>query len=87
MLKFLFTILFFGLILVSLLGFSVIRSFKSFFFGSPKNKDKQRTVNNRRRTNNTNKSQNTTTQQYHQPRKKVFAEDEGEYTDYEEIKD
>jgi len=84
MLKFLFTILFFGLILVSLLGFSVIRSFKSFFFGSPKDKNKQRTVNNRR-TNNMNKSQNTTTQQHH-PRKKVFSEDEGEYTDYEEIK-
>jgi len=84
MLKFVFTILFFGLILISLLGFSVIRSFKSFFFGTPKNKSKQRTTaSNQRSAGRTQKPMNN----QQQTRKKVFAEDEGEYVDYEEVKD
>lgn len=81
MLKFLITILFFVFILISLLGFSVIRSFKTFFLGDTKNKNKQRNARNQR----ANTKQNTTRQQ--PTRKKVIPEDEGEYVDYEEIKD
>jgi len=84
MLKFVFTILFFGLILVSLLGFSVIRSFKSFFFGNSKDKSKQRTTTNQQRSSG--RTQNTMNTQ-RPARKKVFTEDEGEYIDYEEVKD
>ncbi|MDR0347873.1 MAG: DUF4834 family protein [Tannerella sp.] len=83
MLKFLFTLFFLAFVLVSLLGFSVIRSFKSFFFGSSKDRNRQRTVHNRR--TDTNKSQNTTAKP--RSRKKVFDRNEGEYTEYEEIKD
>lgn len=86
MLKFFFTILFLGFILVSLLGFSVIRSFKSFFFGNPKDRNRKRTsVNSNQQQRN--RPQNTTTQNSPPPRKKVFADDEGEYVDYEEVKD
>ena len=85
MLKFFFMILFLGFVLVSLLGFSVIRSFKSFFFGNPKDRNRKRTnVNSNQQRS---RSQNTTTQNNPPPRKKVFTEDEGEYVDYEEIKD
>lgn len=84
MLKFLFVIFFFGFILVSLLGFSVFRSFKSIFFGDPKDRNRKRTNSNQQPRNRT---QNTTAQQNPPPRKKVFTEDEGEYVDYEEVKD
>jgi hypothetical protein len=85
MLKFFFTILFLGFILVSLLGFSVIRSFKSFFTGNSKDRNRKRTTVNSNQQRS--RSQNTTTQNTPPSRKKVFADDEGEYVDYEEVKD
>ena len=85
MLKFLFIIFFFGFILVSLLGFSVFRTFKSFFSGDPKDRNRRRTTMNSNQQRN--RPQNTTTQNNPPPKKKVFADDEGEYVDYEEVKD
>ena len=81
MLKFLITVFFLVFILLSLLGFSVIRSFKSFFFGSPKGHNKRRTATNQRAS----RTKNTTAQR--PSRKKVISDDEGEYVDYEEVKD
>ena len=85
MFKFFLTIFLIGFLLVSLLGFSVIRSFKEFFFGSPKNKSqyRQRAASQSRQRSHTKSSTNR-----QQPnRKKVIDANEGEYVDYEEIKE
>ena len=80
MFRILFIIFLFGFILLSLLGFSVLRSFKEFFFGSPKSKQRAASQNRQR-----NQTKNSTNSQK-QSRKKVIAADEGEYVDYEEVK-
>ncbi|MDR3261239.1 MAG: DUF4834 family protein [Tannerella sp.] len=79
MFKFLFFIFFFVFILASLLGFSVIRSIKSFFFGEPKSRNRQRSApyNQQRSKPASGK----------RPYKKIIPEEEGEYVDYEEIKE
>ena len=79
--KFLMIIFLIGFTLVSLLGFSVLRSFRDFFFGSPKSK--QRSTSQSRQNNQTKGSAN----RQKQSRKKVISADEGEYVDYEEVKD
>ena len=78
--KFLMIIFLIGFTLVSLLGFSVLRSFRDFFFGSPKSK--QRSTSQSRQNSQTKGSAN----RQKQSRKKVIAADEGEYVDYEEVK-
>ena len=83
MFKLLLVIFLFGFILVSLLGFSVLRSFKEFFFGSPKSRNKQRSASQSRQNGSTKSSTN----RQQKSRKKVIASNEGEYVDYEEIKD
>lgn len=79
---------FFFILLVFLMGFSILRTFKNILFGSgAKNakKDEQR-----RQTNNPNASasgENGFNEEYKTtPRKKIFTKDEGEYVDYEEVK-
>ena len=79
MLKFIAFIFFFFLILVSLLGFSVLRSFKSFFFGRPGNSRTQSRTSapgGRQRAQDNSRS-----------RRKIIPREEGEYVDYEEVKD
>lgn len=81
MLKFLLIIILMFALLVFLLGFSFLRFLRDMFFGSsernqrPKQQAKQRS---RQR------------QTYSDPeppkRKKVFTPEQGEYTDYEEVK-
>jgi len=81
MFRIFFMIFLFGFILLSLLGFSVVRSFKEFFFGSPKSKQRaasQSKQNNQSKTSTNHQKQN---------RKKIISADEGEYVDYEEVKD
>ena len=80
--KFFLIIFLIGFTLVSLLGFSVLRSFKELFFGS--SKSRQRPSSQRRQNSNTRSSNSANRQQ--PPRKKVIAADEGEYVDYEEVK-
>ena len=82
MFKFLLTIFLIGFLLVSLLGFSVIRSFKEFFFGSPKSKNRQRAASQSRQSNT-----KSSTRHQQANRKKVIDSNEGEYVDYEEIKE
>ena len=81
--KFVLIIFLFGFILVSLLGFSVLRSFKNFFFGKPNDRNKQYSASQNRQNS---KTKNSTNQRQTQ-RKRVIADNEGEYVDYEEIKD
>ncbi|MDD4516183.1 DUF4834 family protein [Massilibacteroides sp.] len=86
MFKFLFVLFFFFLLLLSLLGFSVLRTFKHILFGKGNsNGDKG---GQRRQTTSSNRgqSQSSKAHQNEAPRKKIIAEDEGEYVDYEEVK-
>ncbi|MDR3269052.1 MAG: DUF4834 family protein [Tannerella sp.] len=80
MFKFFMILCFFAFILVSLLGFSVIRSVKSFFFGDPrsnKNRTHSTAHGQQQRTGRQTSSGKQTS------RKKVIPENEGEYVDYE----
>jgi len=64
------------------MGFSIIRSFKEFFFGSPKSKNRQRSASQSRQS-----STKSSTRPQQSKRKKVIDSSEGEYVDYEEIKE
>lgn len=86
MFKFLFVAFFFFMLLLFLMGFSVVRTFKTLLFGKDTNADKQKqqrktSSSSRQRTDGTNSNAS-----YEAPRKKIIAEDEGEYVDYEEVK-
>lgn len=89
MFKFLFVMFFFFILLVFLMGFSILRTFKNMLFGSGSSNGKR--GEQRRQTSNytggqqsshdTNENDYTTVN-----RKKIFAKDEGEYVDFEEVK-
>ena len=81
MFKFLFLLFGFFLLLVLLLGFSVIRTFKRILFGAPK------TETCRRHTNPTAGQQQARAEEYAAAKKKLFTKDDGEYVDYEEVKE
>lgn len=72
-------IFFFGLILLLLVGFSVSRIFKSLFSGSPKR--------HRTQSRSSDSSGRQRTQNSHISSKKIIPKDEGEYIDYEEVKE
>ncbi len=84
MFKFLFIMFLFFLLLVFLAGFSILRAFKNMLFGGESNHTKsgrkRREDGSRRRQNNSEGGNGSPT------RKKIFAKDEGEYVDFEEIK-
>ena len=80
MFKFLMMIFLIGFLLVSLLGFSVIRSFKEFFLGSPKSRNKASQSKQSGKTKSSTRNQQAN-------RKKVIDSSEGEYVDYVEIKE
>ncbi|MDR0995239.1 MAG: DUF4834 family protein [Tannerella sp.] len=79
MLKFLFMLAVMFVLMLLLLGFNVARMFKRLFFGTPKHKTSQR---HSASAGQQHKAASSTT-----PRKKLISKDEGEYVDYEEIKD
>mgnify|MGYP002999859322 FL=1 len=92
MFKFLFVMFFFFILLVFLMGFSILRTFKNILFGSGSS---GKEGEQRRQTNsNTSGHRSTTTtardddddRTPYVHRKKIFAKDEGEYVDYEEVK-
>lgn len=95
MFKFLSVIFLFGILLVFLLGFSILRSFKRILFGSGSN-DAKKGEQRRKKSNYSTSgaqhqkhttSKNTTTEDYSSAnRKKIFAKDEGEYVDFEEVR-
>ena len=83
MFKFLFIMFLFFLLLVFLAGFSILRAFKNMLFGGESN----HTKSGRKRREDGNRRQNTSEGGNGSPtRKKIFAKDEGEYVDFEDIK-
>ena len=86
MFKFLFVMFFFFILLVFLMGFSILRTFKNILFGSSGKEGEQR-----RQTSGYSsdaRSNSSAREEYasQASRKKIFAKDEGEYVDYEEVK-
>ncbi|MGM9797278.1 MAG: DUF4834 family protein [Parabacteroides sp.] len=83
MFKFLFFMFFLFMLLLFLMGFSVLRSFKRFFFGESNRSENSRTQGSRRSSSRTEEDthRSQTTQ-----RKKIFTQEDGEYVDYEEVK-
>lgn len=98
LIKFLFLSFFIFLLFVVLMGFSLIRGAKRMFGGG---RDKQQQAYGQRRAStyaNKDNQRNakssgqssyaeTNGEPRYSHRKKVYAHDEGEYVDYEEVKD
>lgn len=89
MIKFILVMFLFFLLLVFLLGFSLIRSVKNIFFGGG-----NKSSNTQQRRTQPNPEQRHSKQQqrpadnpYPQAKKKIIEKDEGEYVDYEEVKE
>lgn len=84
MFKFIFAMFFLFLILVFLMGFSILRTVRDLFLG------KGRNTPHKQRGKNRPTSERPSSYSYEQSpnqRKKLFTEEDGEYVDYEEIKD
>lgn len=82
MFKFLFFIFFLFLLLLFLMGFSVLRSFKRFFFGESDRSENSRPHHNQR---SSSRAAEETRRSRATQRKKIFTQDDGEYVDYEEV--
>lgn len=88
MLKFLAIAFLFFMLMLSLLGFSVIRMIKRTFFGGGGNEKKGQ----QRRQASASSSEQQQKKQYREEsasnlqRKKIFTKEEGEYVDYEEVR-
>ncbi|MEG1585451.1 MAG: DUF4834 family protein [Bacteroidales bacterium] len=77
--KALLFILLFFILLVMIVGFGIIRTVFKLFFGS-----------NQRTTSYRNQQKPTSSDQWHNTEKKkekLFSKEEGEYVDFEEIKE
>lgn len=79
------------LLLLTLMGFSIVRSFKRMLFGggdSNKQRQQQRTNANTNRQSNRQQyaSSRANESNVYQQHRKVYGQDEGEYVDYEEVK-
>lgn len=79
---------------VLLIGLSLIAGFISRLFGGSKHGSGWRVYTTGRQSNvgNGQSAQSSSTGKLHEPdsgnkRKKVFSDDEGEYVDFEEVKD
>ena len=85
MFKFLFVMFFFFILLVFLMGFSILRTFKNMLFGSGNSSGKK---GEQSRQTNSGQQQSHTAEEdsVSANRKKIFAKDEGEYVDFEEVK-
>jgi hypothetical protein len=83
MFKFFFMLFFLFVLMLFLLGFSVVRTFKNILLGS--SNDRKRETRHRHSSNNAT-SRESHTQQDETPRKKIFTKDDGEYVDYEDVK-
>ncbi|MDD6210060.1 MAG: DUF4834 family protein [Bacteroidales bacterium] len=82
MLKFLLIIILFFFLLVFLLGFSFLRFLARMFGMTPPPRPRKDTSSRKEYKNNQRDTQTAHTSS----RKKIFDKDQGEYTDYEEIK-
>ncbi|MDR1624703.1 MAG: DUF4834 family protein [Tannerellaceae bacterium] len=84
MFKFLFVIFFFIILMTLMLGLSFLRTLKRVLFGESESEKKAR---QRRTAQHASKQKNANRQEDASSKKKVFNKDEGEYVDYEEIKE
>lgn len=88
MFKFLFVMFFFFILLVFLMGFSILRTFKNILFGSgcsgKKGEQRRQTTGYSSDTRNSSSARDEYASQA--SRKKIFTKEEGEYVDYEEVK-
>ncbi|MDR0430821.1 MAG: DUF4834 family protein [Tannerellaceae bacterium] len=86
MFKFLFFIVFFIVLMTLMLGFSFLRTLKRILFGESENEKRARqqrqAAKNASNQRNAKQKENTTSS-----RKKIFTKEDGEYVDYEEIKE
>ncbi|MDL2208247.1 DUF4834 family protein [Parabacteroides sp. OttesenSCG-928-O15] len=71
------------LIMMFLMGFSVFKTLREIFFGS----SGKRTATNQRSRSAGQSAQQPRQEEQQPQRKKIFAKDEGEYVDYEEVKE
>lgn len=85
MFKFLFIIIFFIVLMTLMLGFSFLRTLKRVLFGESESEKRAR--QQRQAAQNASRQGNSNRQENVAPKKKVFDKDEGEYVDYEEIKE
>ena len=89
MFKFLFFMFFLFLLLLFLMGFSVLRSFKRFFFGESNRSGNSYQQSNRTQANSRqsgSRAEEESRRTRAAQRKKIFKQDDGEYVDYEEVK-
>lgn len=90
MLKFLAIAFLFFMLMLSLLGFSVIRMIKRTFFGGGGGGNEKK--GQQRRQASASSSEQQQKKQYREEsasnlqRKKIFTKEEGEYVDYEEVR-
>jgi hypothetical protein len=84
MFKFLFIILFFIILMTLMLGLSFLRTLKRVLFGES---DSEKRARQRRAAQQGAKKKNGSRRETVSSRKKAFNKDEGEYVDYEEIKE
>ena len=78
MFKFLFVMFFMFLLLMFLMGFSILRMAKRFFFGPDNNSSQQAHRSSSRKQSSSSRAESA-------PRKKIFDQSDGEYVDYEEV--
>ncbi|MDH6312689.1 hypothetical protein M2137_001464 [Parabacteroides sp. PFB2-10] len=83
MFRFLIICVFFFVILMFLMGFSVFKTLREIFFGS----SGKRAASNQRSRPSSQSAQQPRQEEQPPQRKKIFAKDEGEYVDYEEVKE
>ena len=85
MFKFLMVIFLFILLLVFLLGFSFLR-FLGQLFGIKPPQDRRKRSSSRQNKDASRNQEDSRHTSKNASRKKIFDKDQGEYTDYEEIK-
>ncbi|MDR3142393.1 MAG: DUF4834 family protein [Tannerellaceae bacterium] len=85
MFKFLFVIFFFIILMTLMLGLSFLRTLKRVLFGESESEKKAR--RQYRAAQHASKQKNANRQEAASSKKKAFSKDEGEYVDYEEIKE
>lgn len=89
--KFILIIFFFFILLVGLLGFSLFRSLRRVFFGNDRSRTDATGGSASRKDphdrNSASGPDGSRGHSYFRRKKKIIGKDEGEYVDYEEIKD
>lgn len=86
--KFLFFFVFLFFVLVFLLGFSILRGVKRLFFGDNGRKERRTSSASRPDASSSSSyAEETEGEPRVRRRKKVYARNEGEYVDYEEVKE